>query len=182
MMLQIISDIKRALDVDCYFSALALALTLPDMCGKAEYPEKRCGERYKDWYDDNEANAIAVPAIRNDRNRFIGAVNYIIDIILEYNPNQKIAFIGHYESDRKQRVYLGQSTLFEYWSFPSLKLWEELNWTQNIDPETGKTITQTMMSDDLHPYSDTRIDEDSGFKVAIKIIGDCCYKFIEEAF
>ena len=132
-----------------------------------------------DWYDDNETNAISVPLIRDDRNRFIGAVNYLIDIILKYNPHQKIAFIGHYESARKQRIYLAQTTLFEYWSrFPSLKLWEELNWTQDIDPETGKTVTQTMMPDDLHPYSDTRIDKESGFKVAIKTIGDCCYKFI----
>ena len=131
-----------------------------------------------DWYDDNETNAISVPIIRDDRNRFIGAVNYLIDIILKYNPDQKIAFIGHYESARKQRIYLAQTNLFECWNFPSLKLWEELNWTQDIDPETGKTIMQTMMPDDLHPYSDTRIDKDSGVKVAIKTIGVCCYKFI----
>ena len=34
-----IQDIKKALKNDCYFGALALALTLPDICGKIIYPE-----------------------------------------------------------------------------------------------------------------------------------------------
>lgn len=37
-----------ALSHELYLSALALALTLPDTCGKAEYPnEKYSGARYK---------------------------------------------------------------------------------------------------------------------------------------
>ena len=52
MMLQLINDVKKALDAECYYSALTLALTFPDICGKAEYPEKKTAERYKDWYDD----------------------------------------------------------------------------------------------------------------------------------
>ena len=39
-----------ALSHELYLSALALALTLPDTCGKAEYPnEKYNGARYKKW-------------------------------------------------------------------------------------------------------------------------------------
>lgn len=39
-----------ALSHELYLSALALALTLPDTCGKAEYPnEKYSGARYKKW-------------------------------------------------------------------------------------------------------------------------------------
>lgn len=34
---------------ELYLSALALALTLPDTCGKAEYPNKKIGERYMGW-------------------------------------------------------------------------------------------------------------------------------------
>lgn len=50
----IIDDINRALKNDAYLSALALALTLPDICGKAAYPnEKTNGVRYKKWYDEN---------------------------------------------------------------------------------------------------------------------------------
>jgi len=46
-------NIKQSLKSKCYFSALALALTLPDMCGMAEYPEESSvAKRYIDWYDN----------------------------------------------------------------------------------------------------------------------------------
>lgn len=38
MLLSLIDDMNKALDNDCFFSALSLALTLPDICGKAKYP------------------------------------------------------------------------------------------------------------------------------------------------
>lgn len=47
-----IDEINRALSYDLYFSALSLALTLPDICGKAEYPDKKSTSRYKLWYDE----------------------------------------------------------------------------------------------------------------------------------
>ena len=53
MILRIIDEIEKALSHDLYFAALNLALTLPDICGKAEYPDLRTGERYKKWYDEN---------------------------------------------------------------------------------------------------------------------------------
>ena len=53
MILRIIDEIEKALSHDLYFAALNLALTLPDICGKAEYPNLRTGERYKKWYDEN---------------------------------------------------------------------------------------------------------------------------------
>jgi hypothetical protein len=53
MMLQLIDDVNKALDAECYYSALTLALTFPDICGKAEYPQKSStAKRYKDWYDE----------------------------------------------------------------------------------------------------------------------------------
>lgn len=48
----LIEDINKALDNEAYFSALSLALTLPDICGKAEYPDANVGRRYIDWYDE----------------------------------------------------------------------------------------------------------------------------------
>lgn len=47
MILRIIDETEKALSHDLYFAALNLALTLPDICGKAEYPNLRTGERYK---------------------------------------------------------------------------------------------------------------------------------------
>ena len=37
---KLINEINEALSHNLYFAALSLALTLPDICGKAEYPEK----------------------------------------------------------------------------------------------------------------------------------------------
>ena len=49
MLLQLIEDVERAIEHECYFAALALALTLPDICGKAEYPTEGNGARYTKW-------------------------------------------------------------------------------------------------------------------------------------
>ena len=46
MVLGIIDEIEQAHSHDLYFAALDLALMLPDICGKAEYPTLRTGERY----------------------------------------------------------------------------------------------------------------------------------------
>ena len=121
-------------------------------------------------YDTDTASAIAVPSTRDDRTTFVGAMNYLVDRILEYNPRARIMFIGHYETDRKTNIYQGQETLFSYWNFPALKLWEKLGFSQQEVDTTGYwsssttwnnsgeslqtlTLTQIWMYDDLHPGS-----------------------------
>ena len=50
MISRITSEVRMAMSYELYLSALALALTLPDTCGRAEYPnEKHNGVRYKNW-------------------------------------------------------------------------------------------------------------------------------------
>jgi len=122
-------------------------------------------------YDVDSTAAISIPAIRNNRAYFNGAMNYLIDVILSYNPRAEIRFVGHYEDARKTNISLAQVKLAEYWDFPLLKLWEKLGFTQQIVPTTGywsdaytwipeggtltnRTMTQIWMQDDLHPYSD----------------------------
>lgn len=46
-----VDDIRCSLKNKSYFSALSFALTLPDICGMAEFPNKKVGERYIEWYD-----------------------------------------------------------------------------------------------------------------------------------
>lgn len=53
MLKRIVDEINTALEHNCYFAALALALTLPDICGQAAYPGAKVGQRYKDWYDEH---------------------------------------------------------------------------------------------------------------------------------
>lgn len=39
MIHQIVKEINIALDNECFISALSSALILPDICGKAQFPE-----------------------------------------------------------------------------------------------------------------------------------------------
>jgi hypothetical protein len=49
---RLITEIKQCMEYDLLLPALALALTLPDTCGKAEYPqEKSTKTRFTDWYN-----------------------------------------------------------------------------------------------------------------------------------
>lgn len=63
----IIAEIKQALENKMYIVALSSALTLPDICGKAEFPNMRTKRRYLSWgekyidsrnYNDYEYCAI----------------------------------------------------------------------------------------------------------------------------
>lgn len=52
MIYRIINEIKSAINNEEFLAALALALTLPDTCGKAEFPTvKGNRDRYIRWYD-----------------------------------------------------------------------------------------------------------------------------------
>ena len=51
MVQRIVDDVRNALNNNLYFAALISALTLPDICGKAEYPNEKSKERYIKWYD-----------------------------------------------------------------------------------------------------------------------------------
>lgn len=53
MVQRLVDDIRAALDNDLYFAALSTALTLPDICGKAEYPNENSTKKsYIDWYNN----------------------------------------------------------------------------------------------------------------------------------
>lgn len=109
MMLKLIDDVNKALDADCYYSALALALTFPDICGKAEYPQKNPTKRYKDWYDVNigiyeqcpnkESHYTQMPylsgeAVYSLRNSLLHQGTPNIDVDKIKNSNNKI---DHFE-------------------------------------------------------------------------------------
>lgn len=55
MINQIISEIRMALEHKLYMVALTSALTLPDVCGKAEFEDSEpCqNKRYKKWFDEH---------------------------------------------------------------------------------------------------------------------------------
>ena len=51
MLLKIIDESKKSIENECFIAALSLAVTLPDICGKAAYPNEGVGSRYIKWYD-----------------------------------------------------------------------------------------------------------------------------------
>ena len=53
MLNRIITEINDCLDHEYLLAALTMALTLPDICGKAEYPTLKEPHRYVRWYDEN---------------------------------------------------------------------------------------------------------------------------------
>lgn len=68
MIKKLIDEINEALDKELYLTALTAALTLPDICGKAEYPSEGNGKRYTKWCErflnDNNLPADKVYSLR----------------------------------------------------------------------------------------------------------------------
>ena len=54
MIKRITDEIALCIKNDCHLAALALALTLPDICGKAAFPcERSTKKRYTNWFEDH---------------------------------------------------------------------------------------------------------------------------------
>lgn len=65
MFLRKINEVRAAIDSQLYNCALALALTLPDICGKVEYPnEKSSGKRYQNWFNNYALGFFTESAIK----------------------------------------------------------------------------------------------------------------------
>ena len=90
MVLKITEDIKRALEYNLYFVALSSALTLPDICGKAEYPnERNSKKRYILWYDEYIGKYEKCPDSIENMPWLSGEVIYNLrcSMLHEGNPN-----------------------------------------------------------------------------------------------
>jgi hypothetical protein len=65
LFLEKLAEIRSALKLGLYDCALALSLTLPDMCGKVEYPgESSKRKRYKDWFSIYAEPLFTMPATK----------------------------------------------------------------------------------------------------------------------
>lgn len=47
----LIEEVNKCLESQNYLSALIVALTIPDICGKILFPEDKPSQRYKQWFD-----------------------------------------------------------------------------------------------------------------------------------
>ena len=104
MILKLIDDVIKSLDAECYLSALASALTFPDVCGMAEYPrQKRSGIRYKDWYDEFIGKFEQCPSEQNQEQPMpylSGEVIYSLrnSLLHQGTPNINVSNIKDYRN------------------------------------------------------------------------------------
>lgn len=90
MLQRLIDDMNKALDHDCFLPALAIALILPDICGKAKYPtEQSTKKRYVDWYDECIGQHEQCPGDEGKMAYLSGEVVYQLrcEFLHQGNPN-----------------------------------------------------------------------------------------------
>lgn len=96
-----IDEINKAIDAGAYIAALALSLTLPDICGQIEYPDLRVGDRYVKWFDRYVKPLYFIKNENAPNNQFDGEMCYALRCALfhswnfELKQKPSIKFILH---------------------------------------------------------------------------------------
>lgn len=82
MIEQLVKEINICLENECFLSALGMALTLPDICGKAEYPtEKYVSKRYINWFNTYVSDYEKPPSPYGDDMPYLsGEVLFLCEI------------------------------------------------------------------------------------------------------
>lgn len=83
-----IEEIERCICAKCYFGALALALTLPDICGQVECPnESRVGVRYVNWFSKFVKPLYFPSGPSAPQNQFDGESCYVLRCAFLHSGN-----------------------------------------------------------------------------------------------
>ena len=96
-------EICKCLKDGYYMAALISALTIPDMCGKAEFPDlKNTGDRYKGWFDKYIGNHEKERCAQEWMPYLSGELVYSLrcSLLHQGNPN-----IQEHISDKNNIVY-----------------------------------------------------------------------------
>lgn len=105
-----------------------------------------------------------------DRLTYLGAINFLIDLIMADNPKARIVFVGHYENQLYPDMSEAQVMAATYWARPILRLWDLLGWSQQTITTTGYwssnlwvesggapqaiTLLRRWLPDNVHPGND----------------------------
>lgn len=110
--------------------------------------------------DHNVGGALTdlatVPAVRNDRTYYVGAMQYLFEVIWADNPRARIAIEGYSETrkPRGAQSVAGQVALAGATGVPIIKVWEQIGWTA-LGPGGVQMSDLWLPDDPLHPHSDT---------------------------
>lgn len=113
MIEKIVNEINKLL-VDGYpYSALGMALTLPDICGHIAYPNTRNGFRYKKWFDEY---ALPKNGISLDEGftSFDGAVCYKLRCAYLHSGNFDLGNSGTAKDIKMFTFHYSRDPLFRY--------------------------------------------------------------------
>ena len=110
-----------------------------------------------------------------NRNCFIGSVNFIITLILRYNPHARFVIISNYEYENGDNpayapLILSQELISKSWAFPLCEVYKYLGFSNHVIPnskdwfnKTYPDVTQVTADvtcfraynpDYVHPHSD----------------------------
>ena len=119
-----------------------------------------------------------------NRNCYIGSVNFIITLILRYNPHARIIFISNYEyKNGAGKGYAplinAQEYLANSWAFPLCEVYKYLGFSDHIIPGSMNwfnseypnvtrstadvTCFRAYNPDNVHPHSDTTGDANKNY-------------------
>lgn len=114
-----------------------------------------------------------------NRNCFEGAINFIITLILKYNPKARIVFVSNYEYENGNYpsyapLINAQKANADSWAFPLCEVYKYLGYSNHIIPgtknlyaESGYPFTydvnvfKVYCPDTVHPHSDPTGDADN---------------------
>ena len=123
MIEKITKDVLSCLDHELYIAALTLALTLPDICGKAAFPNECTSLRYKKWFSqeveptekspwDDDMPYLSAEAIYSLRNMMLHQGTPSVDTNgkagKDYNINH---FVLCTEKSNRFNIYLDSMSI-----------------------------------------------------------------------
>ena len=86
----LVEQINMSLKNNCYMTALTTVLILPDICGKAKYPDLKNKERYVKWYDEYIGQYEKNPSQNDDMPYLSGDIVWKLRCSLLHEGNPTI--------------------------------------------------------------------------------------------
>jgi len=54
--LELVSSVRKSLEIENWIASVLVVLTIPDICGKIEFPDDNSSSRYIKWFENNVAD------------------------------------------------------------------------------------------------------------------------------